>query len=327
MLSGAKNKIDSNEKELEQEESQFKRTFYGSSTGALARHLFGFLKPKDRALLSQTCVDAHRLEKVDKALTCLDFRIELMENILKGFEGPAFQDDASIWRNPSGFLRLKDAIKFVDPKLLAQLPSVYNVRLNFWPGEAYADLGAAFEAETKHSHPRGFCSFIVSGGYEHRLYSAGADASTSFDVVKVAFPGGNKTFDLQEQKRKLSTPIKEQVLMNEAGYAYFSTNLIHEVVGRVKEDPSVLDRGTLSINIVFNPSANQSLSYNLFLTDYSKDKIVEDYVNIGAEQAKKTLIVVKELLQENIENLKALKELRDSAENQEGLNRNGYKCS
>ena len=47
----------------------FQDVFHGGSTNKLSRKLFSFLNEGDRARLAMTCVDAHRLDSVDRALT------------------------------------------------------------------------------------------------------------------------------------------------------------------------------------------------------------------------------------------------------------------
>ena len=59
----------------------FQDVFHGGSTNKLSRKLFSFLGADDRARLSTTCVDAHRLDSVDRALTNLGYKITHMTAI------------------------------------------------------------------------------------------------------------------------------------------------------------------------------------------------------------------------------------------------------
>lgn len=307
-------KLDSHQGKQDKTEKQdldFQKTFYGVSTGRLMQNLCFFLPSETRKKLALTCRDAYRFEKVDRALTRNEFKIALMEDILRVLESEEYMQQLQVFRNPSGFLRLSNILKHLNPALMAELPQGCNVRLNFWPADIHSELGAAFALETRHSHPRGFCSFIVSGGYEHYLYTSSNNHSgTPASVVKISIgEGGKKTFTPQNKLKYLSAPIKEKLSENENRYAYFSNSLIHQVASRITtqiESPSSRDEGTLSINVVFTAKHQKNPKYSLYLTSYDKNNVVEKYDELSSEQSINTLQIVVKILGKKIEELKDL---------------------
>ena len=59
-------------------------------------------------------LDARRFNKVDYALTNVDFKIALMTEVLGVLSNPKYEDQLKVARNPSGFLRLNnDLIKLI----------------------------------------------------------------------------------------------------------------------------------------------------------------------------------------------------------------------
>lgn len=289
----------------------FEHLFFRASTGKLIQSLYRFLPNNDRLNLAATSTDAHKLDKVDRVLSQVEFKMRLMEDVLRVLNSDEYVDNLSVHQNPSGFLRLNDVIKFLSPEILAQLPEAHNVRLNFWPGEVYASLGASFAPETKHGHPRPFCSFIVSGGYEHYLYLPSQSPSDPhFQVVKIKSANHERKVVLRDKPEYLSKPLNERIEASQAGYAYFSTRVIHEVVGRIKMAQP--DPGALSINVVFKPHSQRASTYKLYFHEYKPENIIEHDEQLNAAKAQETLGVVKKILINRIEELNSSLQLQDA---------------
>lgn len=292
----------------------FEDVMFRGSTNKIARTLFGFLDEKDRAKLSTPCVDARRLEHVDKALTNVDFKIELMSQILAALEDNDYAAQLSVSRNPSGFLRLNnDLIHLIkNPAILKEvLPDAAELRLNFWPGNLYKNLGAKLEPETGHSHPRGFTSFIVTGGYRHDIhFSSDNPNDPSFMVYKGIVGKKSKTFEKQKERHHLA-PVLRETVAPASEYAYFSTSMIHNVHERLPAKTGEMDHGTLSINIVFDAlKSAPTPEYNLYMNN--EESLVEKYDQLEPKLAQETLSIVQGLLRNKITELSNSKKERAS---------------
>lgn len=283
----------------------FQDVFHGASTNKLSRKLFSFLDTaKDRASLASTCVDAHRLDCVDKALTNVEFKVTLMTAILEVLENPVYAEHLTVSRNPSGFLRLNNdligAIK--DPRILKVIPDAAELRLNFWPGDLYDSLGARLEPETRHSHPRGFCSFIVTGGYKHNIYHPSSNPSDPdfTEVVGSVEPGTKaKSFKTKATPQHLAHVLQEEVTVSPESYAYFPVRMIHEVASRIKSPSKLTDHGTLSINVVFKTHKSAPVAtYSIFME--REESLVEVYDQLPPKLAQQALAIVRELLARQI---------------------------
>ncbi|MGL5742614.1 MAG: hypothetical protein ACRCXC_08730 [Legionella sp.] len=282
----------------------FQEVMFGGSTSKIARTLFKYLSDKDRANLAAVCVDTRRLDKVDRALTDVDFKIALMSEILAVLENPQYAAQLTVSRNPSGFLRLNnDLIKLIkNPELLKALPDAAVLRLNFWPGDLYKHLGAKLEPETGHSHPRGFASFIVTGGYKHDIhFSADNPKDPGFMVFKGIVDKSGKRFEKQEGAHHLAHVLREKVEPS-SGYAYFSPDMIHQVHERIPASYVEMDHGTLSINVVFDAlKSKPAAEYNLYIND--EGSLVERYGQLEPSLAQATLTIVTGLLKDKINEL------------------------
>lgn len=288
---------------------KFQMAFFGSNTGSAAKTLFSFLDEPSRGALEGTHVDAYRLSRVDRTFTNATFKMALMHEILSALRNPAYQDVLSVSRNPSGFLRLNnDLISLVtNQALLATIPDAAELRLNFWPGTLYQDLGAKLEQETAHSHPRGFTSFIVHGGYKHNIYFASTEPKKPGDVqyrfVAEGVDNGTKQFTLTEGEHVIAPAMQERV-QGSSDYAYFSTQMIHEVATRISADDAAADHGTLSINVVFGKYRSEAApKYNIYLN--SEAGLVPQYPKLDAALAQRTLAIVCGLLEDRIAGVEA----------------------
>ncbi len=259
---------------------------------------------RDRASLATTCVDARRLDSVDRALTNVGFKVTLMTAILEVLEDPSYAEHLTVSRNPSGFLRLNNdligAIK--DPQILKVIPDAAELRLNFWPGDLYESLGARLEPETRHSHPRGFCSFIVHGGYKHNIYlhSNNPKDPGFTEVVGTVQPVSKiKSFKKKETLQHLEHILKEEVTATPEGYAYFPVRMIHEVASRMNAPVRKDDHGTLSINIVFKTHKSAPVAnYSIFME--REESLVEVYDQLPTKLAQQALEIVRNLLKGQI---------------------------
>ncbi|HHF7344082.1 TPA: hypothetical protein ACPSKB_000483 [Legionella feeleii] len=286
------------------EPKTFQDIFHGGSTNKLSRKLFSFLDERDRSRLAMTCVDARRLDSVDRALTNVGFKITLMTAILEVLENPVYAEHLTVSRNPSGFLRLNNdligAIK--DPRILKVIPDAAELRLNFWPGDLYESLGARLEPETRHSHPRGFCSFIVHGGYKHNIYHSSSNPKDPgfTEVVGTVQPVSKaKSFKKKETPQHLSHVLKEDVTATPEGYAYFPVRMIHEVASRTKASVRGDDHGTLSINVVFKTHKSAPVAtYSIFME--REESLVEVYDQLPTMLAQQALEIVRNLLKGQI---------------------------
>lgn len=285
----------------------FNDVFFSANTGNIAHKLLSFLGDKDRASFKAVSVDARRLTTVDEVISQNSFKVELMQEILGVLDDERYASQLSVSRNPSGFLRLNnDLIKLIkNQDLLKIIPDAAELRLNFWPGDLYQRLGAKLEPETQHTHPRGFCSFIVTGGYIHNIYlpSDNRDDKAYKHVVHGVVSPSGKSFEVLPGTQYLAH-VKAEEVKSSSDYAYFSTGLTHEVAERIKAKTTEEDVGTLSINVVFKPleSAKQA-EYTLYLNEASS--LVEEYPKLSAELAYETLEIVKGLLRERIAALMA----------------------
>lgn len=274
---------------------------FGGSTGKISRNLMGFLSEEDRDSLSKTCVNARRFDKVDRTMTDIDFKIKLMSEILAVLENPIYEEKLTVSRNPSGFLRLNnDLISLIEDKeLLNAIPNAAELRLNFWPGALYKHLGARLEPETGHSHPRGFTSFIVTGGYKHDIHFPSTNPKDpGFMVYKGTVAKTGKTFEKLEGTHHLAHAIRETV-SPESQYAYFSKEMIHQVHERIPAELESEDHGTLSINVVFDKLKSQEVAeYDLYMNN--EGSLVERYDQLEPILAQNTLEIVRGLLKNKI---------------------------
>ncbi|CDZ77870.1 hypothetical protein BN59_02163 [Legionella massiliensis] len=310
--------VDSKTEEQEAKQTNPTRTFhdvmYNGSTGKVARTIYGFLNDKERAKLSSTSVDARRFESVDRTLTDDKFKVSLMTEILNVLDNPDYAEQLSISRNPSGFLRLNnDLIRLISkPELLNALTDAAELRLNFWPGDLYPNLGAKLEKETGHSHPRGFTSFIVTGGYYHDIHlPSNNEKDPGYMVFRGYVEPDKKRFEKQEGTHHLEHQVREKFEAS-SGYSYFSTSMIHNVVDPLHAESPENDHGTLTINVVFNALKSAPIpEYDLYMNDAAS--LVEKYDKLSPELAGETLEIVKGLLRGKIKELTATIEEKETA--------------
>lgn len=277
---------------------------FNTSAGHIAHKILGFLDNPARGALAKTSREFSRLERVDRALTDGEFKIQLMNEILAVLLNEEYAANFKVSRNPSGFLRINnDLISLIEnPQLLKALPGAAELRLNFWPGELYTNLGAKLEKETAHSHPKGFVSFIVNGSYKHDLHMPSTDSSDpSFMVFDGVETDGVKRFAKRSGSHHLRH-VNLETVSSENPYIYFgSTDMVHQVATRVPAKSLEEDHGTLSVNVVFAPTLGKPIKYSLYMHDESS--LVERYEQLDAARAVEALTIITTLLKKGIDDL------------------------
>lgn len=121
-------------------------------------------KTSSRAMLTTT---AARVVKI--GMNARDFSQGTLKNALKYLQKR--QENGEIIQyqvNESGFVRMRfpNSILASDAQV-ARPGKAERIRANFW----YADKPYYLGDESIHDHPNAFESYIVSGGYEHEIYS------------------------------------------------------------------------------------------------------------------------------------------------------------
>lgn len=204
-------------------------------------------------------------------------------------------------KNESGFIRMTfpDSV-FVPDERVPELGPDEKLRANFWFYKT-GDIGLG--DESIHDHPRAFQSYIVSGGYEHIIYSTVQDKNTMYMVnlcdylqknilqlmgidYSIMPSGLSRNFQFALNKEDSSITYQGVTVLEQSRVERTKRGQIIEidplVIHRVSEYHLDPNEKTLSLNIVRNRGKGVT---NIFLPEMKAAAVKTEREYVDPEEA------------------------------------------
>lgn len=183
----------------------------------------------------------------------------------------------SLVKNESGFVRI--TVPLLTPFLLNG-GKVNKIRFNFWSPET----GLKVQDETIHTHPSVFESFILNGGYTHRIFER-SEVGTSYQLYTVEKVNDGKVSSFRGMT---NLKIQQDHTVRRGDIVFLPTEMIHKIV---TNNPK-----TLTINAVLEDNEKTKKSYDVYLSESAKESDIVTERQEFVENKKDIIADIKSIL-------------------------------
>lgn len=191
-------------------------------------------------------------------------------------------ENLKISTNESGFYRIRLNLNTKPHQ------DIISVRLNYWSGEQ----GLLFK-ENIHNHPNYFESKIISGGYEHEMFTPTNSKDQGSTYIDCKLGKDNKGINKILTQREIYLTSSKIEKVQAGQILALDTSVIHKII---KFTPN-----SLSINVVFNNNKIKNQIYNVFFTQNTNPKLcINNRKNVTDKDKDIILLAIINLLEQEL---------------------------
>lgn len=181
----------------------------------------------------------------------------------------------SLVKNESGFVRITIPLPAPLPLLNGK---IQKIRFNYWSPETELVV----QDESIHTHPSVFESFILNGGYTHRIYDESSEG-TCFELYRINKMAKGR---ITEYLGKRLLRIRQDHTVKRGDIVFLPTQMIHKIISNSPK--------TLTINAVFDEDEHNDKSYNVYAS--KKEAEINTERNLFVDKKKQIIDNIKQIL-------------------------------